>query len=235
MDETLCLTIDAVSRWHNATYGTSYTLSSYSTYDWSQVWGTSLSEAQNRIRQFQQSPYYLTDMQPVPGAKEALTVLSAHYTICLVTAREHFASEATHAFLNHHYPGLVSHVYFANQNMTAEEVAASHGTHQKPRTKLEILQQIGARVLVDDSLEHMRICASGGVRVFLFDLEGQYKFNKIEGGDASLPKGVTRVTSWKEVADILVSDPHVKGHALRATRSLEEVEQELGVALEVSA
>ncbi|KAJ3025569.1 hypothetical protein HDV00_012619, partial [Rhizophlyctis rosea] len=203
MDETLCLTVDAVSNWHNETYRTKFTLEDYFTYDWSQVWQTSLQEAQQRIRAFQQSPWYHEKMQPVPGAREALTRLSQHYTICLVTAREHFAADATHAFLDKHYPGLISHVYFANQNMTKEEIEASTKDHEKPRTKLQILNDIGARILVDDGLEHMKICAMGGVRVFLFDLEGRYKFNKLVGGDGAMPRNATRATSWKEVGDVL--------------------------------
>ncbi|KAJ3291182.1 hypothetical protein HK104_006290 [Borealophlyctis nickersoniae] len=203
MDETVCLTIPAVSKWHNERYGTSFTLADYYTYDWSAVWGCSLEEARKRIREFQQSEWFWDKLEPVPGAKEALDILSKHYTLHIVTAREEFVAPASYAFLSKHLPGLISQVHFANQNMTPEE---SSKPGVRVRTKLEILNDIGTKILVDDSLDHLRTCVVRDVTVFLMDWEGKYGWNKLKDGE-ELPRGGVRVKSWKEVVDALLPPP----------------------------
>jgi hypothetical protein len=103
----------------------------------------------------------------VPGAFEALQELLPQLRFVIVTSRQTMLRAATEEWVSIHFPGLFEGVHFANHY-------ARDGS--KPRSKLEIIKELGAVALVDDSRHHALECADGSLpTVVLF---GDYAWNK---------------------------------------------------------
>ncbi|KAI9357639.1 HAD-like domain-containing protein [Zopfochytrium polystomum] len=198
MDEVLCGTHEALVNFHNERFATKLTLKDFNSYAYHEVWGGTTSEAVEKVRLFYDSDHFENRMQPVPGAVEALTKLKSHYSLIVVTSRQEFVHEATHSFINTHFPNIFDEIHFANHHLTPEE-----SKRLKARKKSEVCKEIGAAVLIDDALVHAKDCGSAGIRVFLFDHEGAYMWNKLPEGEI-LPENVTRVHSWEDVVAALV-------------------------------
>lgn len=64
--------------------------------------------------------------------------------------------------------------------------------------KVELCRQLGAAMLIDDSLHYVREMAEEGMSAVLFDMEGKYGWNKDK---EELPAGVVRLKSWHEVVE----------------------------------
>jgi len=112
-----------------------------------------------------------------------------------VTSRQHTIEPHTHKFISAHYPSTFHSINFANHFLTEEEA-----TRLSSKSKTQICKEIGAEILIDDSLNHAHDCAENGIRVLLFDLGHKYGWNKSK----SLPKNVNRVKNWKEIVELLV-------------------------------
>ena len=69
---------------------------------------------------------------------------------------------------------------------------------------------IGAKVLIDDSLDYAIDVASHGIPVVLFDWNGSYGWNKPKPGQV-LPENIHRVISWEDAvkkAEELLNGPN---------------------------
>jgi hypothetical protein len=73
----------------------------------------------------------------------------------------------THDFINTYYSGIFDEIHFANHHLTQEEAKRLIS-----KKKSQICAEIGAQILIDDSLSHAIDCASSGIKVLLFDHEG---------------------------------------------------------------
>ncbi|KAF9343586.1 hypothetical protein BGX26_005501, partial [Mortierella sp. AD094] len=118
---------------------------------------------------------------------------SRRYSLVIVTARQQFVADLTKKFVDRHFPGIFESIYFANHYLTEQEKLTFVS---KPKSV--ICRDVHAQLLIDDSLENAVEVAKAGIPVLLFDLQGSYKWNKLNDGD-KLPDKVTRVKSWKEV------------------------------------
>jgi hypothetical protein len=100
-----------------------------------------------------------------------------------------------------HYAGLFTTVRFGHHYGRA-------GDDRKPKSKAEICADLGATVLIDDSLIYALQCSKTLEHVLLFDYQGSYPWNKVRppvGDDAeaaALPANVHRVHSWEEALQV---------------------------------
>ncbi|KAG0307338.1 hypothetical protein BGZ98_000513 [Dissophora globulifera] len=193
LDEVLARTSLAIAEFHNDTYGTSLTMEDFVSYDYTKIWGGTREESIVKWRLFFDSPYFLK-VEPVEGSLETLKLLkSRRYSLVIVTARQQFVADLTKKFVDRHFPGIFESIYFANHYLTEQEKMTFVS---KPKSV--ICRDVHAELLIDDSLENAAEVARAGIPVLLFDLQGAYKWNKLEDGQ-QLPEKVTRVQSWKEV------------------------------------
>ncbi|KAF9301434.1 hypothetical protein BGZ74_006730 [Mortierella antarctica] len=195
LDEVLAKTTLAIADFHNDTYGTALTMDDFISYDYTKIWGGTREESIAKWRLFFDSPYFLK-VEPVEGSLETLKLLkSRRFSLVIVTARQQFVADLTKKFVDRHYPGIFESIYFANHFLTEEEKLTFIS---KPKSV--ICRDVHAQLLIDDSLENATEVANAGIPVLLFDLNGSYKWNKLEHGQ-NLPDKVTRVKSWKEIQD----------------------------------
>ncbi|KAG0269185.1 hypothetical protein DFQ27_004581 [Actinomortierella ambigua] len=193
LDEVLARTSLAIADFHNDTYGTNLTMDDFISYDYSKIWGGTREESIHKWRAFFDSPYFLK-VEPVEGSLETLKLLKARrFSLVIVTARQQFVAELTKKFVDRHYPGIFESIYFANHYLTEQERLTFIS---KPKSA--ICRDVGAELLIDDSLENAIEVAQEGIAVLLFDLHGEYLWNKLAPGE-QLPEKITRVKSWKDI------------------------------------
>ncbi|KAK3819781.1 MAG: hypothetical protein J3Q66DRAFT_335504 [Benniella sp.] len=194
LDEVLARTSLAIADFHNDTYGTSLTMDDFISYDFTKVWGGTREESIAKWRLFFDSPYF-HKVEPVEGSLETLKLLkSRRYSLVIVTARQQFVADLTKKFVDRHFPGIFESIYFANHFLTEEEKLSFVS---KPKSV--ICRDVHAQLLIDDSLENALEVAKAGIPVLLFDLHGNYKWNKIPDDHPPLPDKITRVKNWKEI------------------------------------
>lgn len=201
IDEVLASLADAIVRFSNDTYGTNLAVENITVMNYQGMLGiSSREEIEKRIDAFYNSPYFTERQLPVDAeACSYLRQLKEKYELHIVTARNSKVEMLTRTWISKHYPGIFSDFHFGNQFMTAEEAAerlARGALHiAKKRSKSEICQTIGARLLIDDHFDYAIDCAMHNIPVILF---GNYSWNRgmIDPEHAGY---ITRLSRWSEI------------------------------------
>jgi|JI10StandDraft_1071094.scaffolds.fasta_scaffold855291_2 5'(3')-deoxyribonucleotidase len=182
VDEVLAHHNVELVKYHNETYGSDLTLEHYVTDHWSEIWNTDRKETERRAVAYHDSGAF-ERLQPIKGAYEALKSLSEDFDLHIVTARRKSIVDTTHEWVEMHYPGIFKSVRFVHLWDDAN-----------PPTKAEICQELGASLLIDDSITHCELAARGGLDSVLF---GDYPWNRAL--PASFPKDILRAHNWDDV------------------------------------
>ena len=182
LDEVLGQFVESICHWHNRRFNTSLTSVDFISDHFSAVpgWGNDAATA-TKVREFLLGPSGDTNakgpaieflaVQPVEGAKEALTKLSTLFDLVVVTARSEEIGVVTRDWLTLHFPNLFSRVILCNSY-------AADGTHAR-RSKGEVCKEIGAVALVDDNVGYCHDAARTVPFAFLF---GNYSWNTRKNG-----------------------------------------------------
>ena len=119
---------------------------------------------------------------PVTNAINALAELAKHYDIIMVTSRNQAWAKATEAWLHTHF----------GKSYKALHILGNHKNTDKPRTKGEVCQEIGASWLIDDNPEHCLSAIAHGTEAILF---GEY------GWHFDAPEHLVRCKDWSAVLE----------------------------------
>lgn len=175
-----------------------YELSEYHVYDFMKIWGCSQAEANDRVHAFFESEHFKDGIAPIPGAQRSLLQLAEFCHLVVVTSRQHVIRHQTLDWIERHYPGIFSDVYFGNHFALEGEA----------RPKSEICRSIGAEVLIDDNPRYAVECAQHNIGVLLFDHNNSYPWSKTS--DGPVHPLITRVESWDDVEASLLARAHEK-------------------------
>lgn len=241
-DDTLSHTNETICRWHNETYGTDLTIADFHHFQYWRLrgWGDR-EEAQRKVKEFNHSAAWGT----IPVIEEAIaatkTLRDMGHTLIIITARMASEAERTRDWVQRLFPDTFSEIYFTSafesraaaatdgQDTDAAKAAPESVTGVKllpfkniPKPKSEICKLIGAKMLVDDSLENAYdVHDNAGLPILLF---GDWNWNKktlhldaaaspksyaqrIRDGekedttDVVLPKGIVRTIRWSDVVE----------------------------------
>ncbi len=166
---------------HNKNYGTNLTYEDLTRYDdWEVVYGCDRDTMNQRAQDFYHSDDHL-DIAPVPGSKEALDHLSRSYSLQIVTSRPDHIKEITERWIKKFFPVHFEKIHFTNGFL------GSNGSVVKKKS--EVCREIGAAVIVDDALKHVKDVATSGLPALLFDRP----WNREE-----TPAGAHRIHSWDD-------------------------------------
>ena len=180
IDEVLCPFVPVLAAWHNSKYGTSLTAADFHSYTFYEVWGGDAASSADKIAAFFASPAF-GSLTPLPGAVEAISSLAPRARLVVVTARSTAVEPITRAFLEAHFPGFFSDVFFGSH-------WAPSGHAGRVERKIDLCRRAGAALLIDDNRGYANECSEAGVPALLF---GDYAWNK---GATGLH--VTRVADW---------------------------------------
>lgn len=194
VDEVLGRFVFALNRFCLEAYGMRHDVADYWVYEFAKVWGCSQDESNRIVHEFFASRHFNDGIPEIPGARDALRRLAARgCELVVVTSRQHVIQDVTLEWLDRHYAGLFSEVYFGNH-------FALQGASRK---KSDICRTIDAHVLVDDNVGYALDCAEAGIDVLLYDWHGSYPWSKLTEGQGH-PR-ITVVRDWEEAEAALLA------------------------------
>lgn len=94
-------------------------------------------------------------------------MLKGDYDLHIVTSRQFAIQDLTVKWVEQYFPGIFSKLHFGNH----------YSKEGKVRSKPEICREIGAVLLIDDSLQYAMDCYKADIPVLLF---GEYAWNNAE-------------------------------------------------------
>lgn len=117
----------------------------------------------------------------LPSAELAIYQLAEQYEIVLITARDKSWEAATRRWLADNLGGKVAEVYFTSAHKDKRDM-----------TKGQLCRHLGAKVLIDDNVEHCQSALDEGIEAILF---GQY------GWHHTAPKSMRCCKDWQSVLE----------------------------------
>jgi extradiol dioxygenase family protein len=114
---------------------------------------------------FYASRHFQETLRPIPHAIDILQELKQDYELHVVTSRQFAIQERTLQWIETHYPNIFTEIHFGNH----------YSREGKVRSKPEICRDIGAVLLIDDSLQYAYQCHTANIPVVLF---GEYAWNQ---------------------------------------------------------
>lgn len=174
------VTAELMSHFHEHHYektGEVYSIDQYKTYNMWEVWGVSKEESVKMMNNFHNS-YPIEKIKPLPKAIESINKLMKENKLVIITARPVEYNHKISAWIKLHFPNnklnIINSGDFGNKNSPS---------------KLEIINKIGATIMIEDSSHNALECAQSGINVILFDKpwnQGTYH------------KNISRVHNWSE-------------------------------------
>lgn len=189
IDDVLAENAAGFVAFSNQRWGTKLTVDDYDEH-WTKMWRVDQAETECRAAEYFHSPA-ARQYGHVGGAFDVLGRLSKQHHVMIATSRRLQMKYDTLAWIDEHFPGIFAStaVYFAGIWDDAQD-----DSHKM--TKAELVNQIGADVLIDDQLKHCMAVAEQGRHAILF---GDYAWNRAK----ELPDLVARCHDWTEVEVVI--------------------------------
>jgi len=181
IDDVLAEFIEGFIQFHNRMYGTSLIKKNMITYSFWDILNETKEEGVKRLYNFFNS----SDFREIPPNKDALDILNIlkkNHKLVVITSRPNTFEKKTREWINHHFPGIFSEIYFLYNEDIREK---------RNKTKGEICEKLKVDVFIEDSLVYAEGCANKGIKVLLLDCP----WNQSE----ELPENVVRIKDWNEV------------------------------------
>ena len=188
IDEVLFPYLGGYVKYYNRIHGASLKVSDFHSYNFRNVHGHSEEYIADFVYAFHEEPEF-EEIEPIIGSIEAVRKLQALGELHFVTARQAAIADKTCNWIKKHFDVDHNHVHIGNHWSKSTDPVKTK------RAKSEMCKQIGAHVLIDDALLYASECAAAGMKVFLFDLNGEYGWNKHKD---PLHPNITRVHSWND-------------------------------------
>ena len=187
IDEVLFPYLSGYVKYYNRVHGTELAVTDFHSYNFTQVHGGTVEYISDLVYAFHDEPEF-AEIEPITGALEAVDRLQQIGELHFVTARQEVIAGKTHDWIKKHFGIEKDRIHLGNHWSKDTDVVTLK------RTKSEMCRAIGAEVLIDDAPSYATECAEAGMKVFLFDLDGEYKWNK----PTPIHENITRVHSWPE-------------------------------------
>ena len=171
---------------HNSKFKTNLSIANFNSYEFEDTLKMDRKESVQRVYDFLSKTDQINP-EPIKDSKEAIVKLSKFYNLVVITSRYSKYQDQTVQWLNRHFKNIFKSVYLIGY----------HKVLDNPVYKSDICLAVGAKYIIDDSLDNVIGCASKGVNGILF---GDYPWNK---QDLTKFKNITRAKDWNEVLNYL--------------------------------
>lgn len=197
IDEVLFPYLSGYIKYYNRIHGTEFAVTDFHSYNFCEVHGHSVEYTADLVYAFHEQPEF-DAIEPISGSLEAVNKLNELGELHLVTSRQAAIAEKTHNWIEKHFGIGKERIHLGNHWTRSSDVDT------KKRTKAEMCELIEADILIDDSLAYAAECAEAGVKVFLFDLNGDYGWNKNKVDGTPLHENIFS-HSWQETVEGVAS------------------------------
>jgi 5'(3')-deoxyribonucleotidase len=181
IDDVLADHVAAFVVFSNSQYGTNLGKHNYDD-RWSTLWDVDRNEIERRALEFHTAESIM-EYELIEEAQSALSALSKHYELSIVSARPRHVIDASQMWLEKHFGPIFKEVHFLPYWEEANKLS-----------KADICNQIGAEFLIDDIVKHCNLAAECGIQSLLF---GDYSWNQ----SGTIHDDVSRVKNWQEVLE----------------------------------
>ncbi|KAF8490713.1 hypothetical protein JB92DRAFT_2754056 [Gautieria morchelliformis] len=178
LDDVLCQTTAAAAEWHNEVYGTRMVLGDFHYYHWWQnpCWGEPL-QAIAKAQMFYASVDFL-QASLLPDAEKALqTLRTMGFRLAILTSRSVELRRQTTAWINKWLPGVFESIQFTGDFVSSKGIG-DEIMKERRLSKGNICRELGASVLIDDSVENVLGCANSSAGQTPALLLGDYEWGK---------------------------------------------------------
>ncbi len=211
IDEVLFPYLSGYVEYYNRMHASDFKVSDFHSYDFTKVHGGSREYIADLVYAFHDEPEF-DEIEPITGSLEAVHQLQQLGELHFVTARQEAIANKTHYWIKKHF-GFDKHRIHIGNHWTRGSDPVLH-----KRTKAEMCHAIRAEILIDDAPGYALECAEAGMHVFLFDLHGEYGWNK----PTPIHANITRVCSWDEclrrIQDYIKTKQHGSLHSVLEER-----------------
>jgi 5'(3')-deoxyribonucleotidase len=187
IDEVLFPYLSGYVKYYNRIHSTSLKVSDFHSYNFAHVHGGSREDIAGLVYAFHDEPEF-EEIEPITGSLEAVSKLQQLGEVHFVTARQEAIASKTRDWIKKHFGIDKERIHLGNHWARNSDPVTTE------RSKAEMCRSIGAEILIDDAPSYALECAMDGMKVFLFDLDGEYKWNK----PTPLHENITRVHNWDE-------------------------------------
>lgn len=168
----------AFAKWHNITYGTNVTYRNITDFDLTKIYNVDSNTILNRLDIFRTQHW--EDMSLVPGTLNALKHLKSVSSLHNITARCESLRPVTEEMLKAHTPNIFTKLHLTN--------GVTSLNHNKKRSKVDVCNEIGAFVLIDDNPFQVDDFTNSNTTLLVPDRPWN---------QCRLPEGVIRCGSWR--------------------------------------
>jgi len=187
LDEVVAEFFDEVIKFYHKKTGELHKKENMKSYNFWELWDISREEAVNLIEDFHEN-HNVDTITPVEKAIESVNHLLTKNKITIITARPSKFKHKVESWLNKHFPEANLEVIYAS---------GFHGNQYK--TKPQICKDINVDLIIEDSLQTAKECATKGIKVILFDKPWNQSQEQ---------ENITRVFHWPQaVKEIERIDP----------------------------
>src|SRR5277367_2445367 len=163
LDDTLCDFSYALMHYFNSKFDTSFTCDDMKDYDFSKIWGIGKQKSHETMQEFIFHDHGLQH-KPLPHAYERLLKLKneVHCNLHIITARDYRLFDATHKWIDMHYPNLFKSIEFGNL----------YGENNYPKKKKsEMCNDLRIQILIEDSVSHITDCISSNDKFIVYVIQ----------------------------------------------------------------
>ena len=171
---------------HNLKFKTNLSIANFSSYEFEDTLKMDRRKSVQRVYDFLSKTDQINP-EPIKDSKEAIVKLSKFYDLVVITSRYSKYQDQTVQWLNRHFKNIFKSVHLIGY----------HKVLDNPVYKSDICLAVGAKYIIDDSLDNVIGCARKGINGILF---GDYPWNK---QDLTKFKNITRAKDWNEVLNYL--------------------------------
>jgi uncharacterized HAD superfamily protein len=181
VDEVLCDTLQSFCVFYNKRFRTDYCTDDFHTYKWWEILGCTKEDCYALLLEFWEEVTAM-GIAPINGAREALMKLSGQHELSVLTARAIGVETETRKYIESHYPGIFSNVYFAKGHINVPE----------RQTKDEIIMRKGKGLMIEDDLAFALAMQERSIPVVLLARPWNRQSN-----------GIPRLDSWPQIVDYI--------------------------------
>ncbi|MEA3514681.1 MAG: hypothetical protein U9R34_04345 [Nanoarchaeota archaeon] len=180
LDDTLASCIKYFLDFYNDKHSTEFIIDDVKAYGLWEIFGCSKESVMDDIAEFYAHPDF-DNMTPIEGSVQAIQRLAEEHDIYVITARPSYLEDKIRNRIESNYGSCFRDIILTNQVFEKDDA----------RKKSDICNDLGAKLMIEDSVSHAYDCVSEGIDVFLMDMPWNQSYNADDK--------ITRVYSWKDI------------------------------------
>ena len=187
LDDTLASCIRYFLDFYNDKHNTGFAVDDMNVYGMWDVFGCSKESVMDDIAEFYSHPAF-DNLTPIEGSVRAVQRLTQEHDIYVITARPSYLEDKIRNRIESNYGACFKDIILTDQVFEKDNA----------RKKSEICNDVGAKLMIDDSVNHAYDCVSEDIDVFLMDMPWNQNYKADDK--------IIKVYSWDDIEKTINKD-----------------------------